>query len=101
VGASYEEKLTTIVRICAGSNPDLSKRAGRGAIAFEIAARVRLADVMLTVLQDSSKRRSEEVAQSLTFWWNLRQDSLVQQSDECVGFLFDRLREISFFSVSL
>jgi hypothetical protein len=52
-GASYEEKLMTIVDICARANPDLAQRTiSRRAI--DLAVSIGLADVMLIVWLDST-----------------------------------------------
>lgn len=96
VSLNYDEKLQSITAVCARANPDFAKRTGPGASIHTLAAQTRLADVSLALLLDCSWRRSDAVAEALQFWWNLGDDSLARQSDECVGFLFDRLREVRF-----
>jgi hypothetical protein len=84
--SAYEDKLDAIVAICAAANPDIRQRAHP--------TKIRCADVALALITDAHTRRSNKTIADLAHWWNLSSDCLSAQSDECVGFLFDRLREL-------
>lgn len=56
-----------------------------------MSARIRLIDVNLLLMKDFSDRRCNANMEALSFWWNLQNDALASQSDECVGFLYDAL----------
>ena len=85
---TIKEKLTVIVDICATANPDICHRADPCAI--------RRANIVLALIMDTHTRRSEQVITDLGFWWNMSRDFLTSQSDECVGFVFERMREMKF-----
>jgi hypothetical protein len=84
-------KMQAIVRACVASNPEISKRHGPESDVFEIAAQIRRADIAAAFLIDQSQARSERNLADLDFWWNFTRDELSSQSDECVGFAYDRL----------
>lgn len=91
---SYHEKIDVVVRACVRANPDLAtKMDGTAPSAF--ASQVRLADVAFAILHIPSQRASAKALEQVHFWWNLKADSLLRQSDECVGFVYDHLQGTS------
>ena len=93
---TYREKLEAVSAACVRANPDLLKRLGShsGGVA-DMSDRIRLIDVKWLLMQDFSDRRCEANIEGLSFWWNLQNDALTSQSDECIGFVHDILRYLN------
>lgn len=80
-----------IAKACVDANPDLVERIGRDADVAVQAALIGRADVVLAFTLDPSARRFIANVSEIDHWWNLQRDQLSAQSDECIGFIDDRL----------
>ena len=90
---SYRQKMEAVTAACIQANPDILKRSAvNSGNAADVASLIRLMDANWMLMRDFSDRRCEANIQDLSFWWNLQNDALSSQSDECVGFLYDILR---------
>jgi hypothetical protein len=92
---TYRKKLDAIAAACLRANPDLlDPRMARSGAPADAIHRLRLFDVKWLLMTDWSERRAEANIIALEFWWNIRNDALSAQSDECVGFVYDALRHL-------
>jgi hypothetical protein len=90
---SYRQKVEAVTAACIQANPDILKRsAANSSDVADVAGLIRLMDAKWMLMRDFSDRRCEANIQELSFWWNLQNDALSSQSDECIGFLYDILR---------
>jgi hypothetical protein len=90
---TYRKRLDAIAAACLKANPDLLKRGGdRSGTPLDVADRIRLFDVKWLLMTDFYERRSKANIQALDGWWNIKNDSLSAQSDECIGFVYDALQ---------
>ncbi len=93
--ASYHDKLKAVASACLHANPELVKRMETrlhcNASASDL---IRAVDVKLLFMKDVSDRRCMSNIAALSCWWNLRNDALSAQSDECIGFLYDALSDL-------
>ena len=85
-------RLGAIVTACREANPDLDNRHSKKASVLEKAAHIRRADVAAALLLDWLGARREASLMDLDLWWNFNRDQLSSQSDECIGFVVDRLK---------
>ena len=89
---TYRKRLEAVSASCAKSNPDLLHgRDKNSSTLSDLSGRIRLADMTRLMMTDFSDRRCQANIQSLSFWWNIKNDALSSQSDECVGFIYDTL----------
>ena len=85
-------KVRLILSACVSTNPDLMRRFEEDSTLILKAEQIRRSDVVAALLLDRSARRWERNLADLDHWWDLRHDDLASQSDECIGFTYDRLR---------
>lgn len=90
---SVFDKLEAIVIACVTANPDIEKRYRLRVNLAEKADQIRRTDVAAALLLDRSKARRERNLEALDFWWNFTRDKLSSQSEECIGFTYDRLAD--------
>ncbi len=89
---SYHDKLQALTSACLQANPDLVKRIETHLDCnANVSELIRAVDVKLLLMKDFSDRRCASNIQALSCWWNLKNDALSSQSDECIGFLYDTL----------
>jgi hypothetical protein len=93
---TYRKKLDAIAAACLKANPDLLKRGGdQTETPADAADRIRLFDVKWLLMTDFYARRSKANIEALECWWNIKNDALSAQSDECIGFVYDALQFLS------
>jgi hypothetical protein len=84
-------RCRAIVSACGAANPDLAKRFESDATLVQQASQIRRSDIVAALLLDRSRNRCERNLADFDHWWNLRSDQLSSQSDECIGFAYQRL----------
>jgi hypothetical protein len=84
-------KFRAIVSACRDANPDVAKRFEPDATLVQQAAQIRRSDIVAALLLDRSSSRCARNLADFDHWWNLRSDQLSSQSDECIGFAYQRL----------
>ncbi len=91
----YHDKLKAVASACLHVNPDLVKRI-ETQLDCNVSASdlIRAVDVKLLFMNGVSDRRCTSNLATLFCWWNLKNDALSAQSDECIGFLYDALSEL-------
>jgi hypothetical protein len=104
-----EEKLQAITEACVKANNGIimveclgCKYRGKKHLIQSDPRPIRLADVLLAFLTDDALDKYTEMEGLTMFFddlkcaivtiWNLRKDSLSDQSDDCISFLFSLLR---------
>lgn len=89
---SYEDKLKAVALACLQANLELSKRIEShpncNANASDL---IGIVDIKLLLMKDVSDRRCLSNIETLSCWWNVKNDALSSQSDECIGFLYETL----------
>jgi hypothetical protein len=81
---TYLDKLAAIINACVAANPDIARSAGER-------PRIRLTDAQWLLMEVPSDKHLERDLLALSCWWNLAHDALDLQSNECVGFIYDRM----------
>jgi hypothetical protein len=104
-----EQKIEAIRQKCYDANPELMERRdviGNDRLGYSVSKYIkrypiRLADVLLAIHKKAKIEEkgfveslfSVEIDDLVNIHWNLRQDDLTQQSDECIDFLFKLYHE--------
>lgn len=89
---TYREKLEAVSTACAKANPYLLRGREKDSFTLlDLSDHICLVNVKRLMMTDFSDRRCQANIEALTFWWNIKNDALSSQSDECVGFIYDTL----------
>lgn len=94
------EKIKAITEACVAANPEIAKRLyglmieGKPYVSEHILPDIHLADVLLAIWQRPRIKEFTQVVvmratepRELICLWNLRRDSLNDQSDELISFI--------------
>jgi hypothetical protein len=90
---SYTDKLAAVTSACVVANPDIARRTSLPGGQ----PRIRLTDAKWMLMEVSLDKNLERDLVALSYWWNLDHDALDFQSNECVGFLYDRMTQSRLF----